>query len=121
MKIRPVSVAVVVKDRKKSARWYQEKLGFKQLADDDEHWTVVGYPKKGMQLHLCEAEDGQGPSKAETDTGILLTVDSDFAKAAAKLQKRGVAFAQPPTERPWGWVSKIRDPDGNVLWLVPEE
>lgn len=121
MKIRAKSVAVVVKDRKKSAKWYRDVLGFEILDNDKEHWTVVGRPKGGMQIHLCEYREGRGPIGSETDTGIQLTVDGDLEKVAQKLEKRGVTFEEPPTERPWGWISKIRDPDGNILWLVPEE
>ena len=119
MKIRAVSAAVAVKDRKKAAKWYRDKLGLKILEAGEEHWTVVGHPRKGMQIHLCE--DPDGPSKADRETGILLTVDGPLPKAAAKLAKRGVEFAEPPEERPWGWASKIRDPDGNVLSLYPDE
>jgi uncharacterized glyoxalase superfamily protein PhnB len=120
MKIRPVSVAVVVKDRKASAKWYQEKLGFKILANDPEHWTVVGHPKGGMRLHLCEYREGKGPTAAEADQGILLQVDKPLPKVYEKLAKRGVEFEMEPKESPWGWMSKIRDPDGNILWLEPE-
>jgi len=120
MKIRPVSVALVVKDRKASAKWYHDKLGFKVLANEPEHWTVVGPPKGGMQLHLCEYREGKGPTASEADQGIQLVVDKPLPKAHAKLVKKGVEFAMEPKELPWGWVSKIRDPDGNILWLVPE-
>ena len=120
MKIRPVSVAVVVKDRKRAAKWYKEKLGFKVLAEEPEHWTVVGRPR-GMQIHLCESEDGAKPDATERDTGIQLVVDKSMAKAAKALRKAGVAFEEEPTETPWGWTSKIRDLDGNILWLAPAE
>jgi predicted enzyme related to lactoylglutathione lyase len=121
MKIRPVSVAVVVKDRKASAKWFKEKLGLKVLADEGEHWTVVGAPKGGMQLHLCEFRDGKGPTAAEADAGIMLTVDKDLKKAHQKLAKKGVEFEMEPTERPWGWEAKIRDPDGNIFWLMADD
>ncbi len=122
MKIRATSVAVVVRDRKKSAKWYRDMLGFELLANEKEHWTVIGHPKRGLQIHLCEYHDGKkGPTEEQADTGILLTVDGNFEKATGKLAKRGIEFEMPPKEMPWGWISKIRDPDGNVLWLVPEE
>jgi len=120
MKLRPTSVAVVVKDRKRAAKWYKEKLGLKVLADDGEHWTVVGRPKTGLQLHLCETDGRRGPNEEEADTGILLVVDRSIPKAFKTLSKRGVDFEMEPKETPWGWSAKIRDPDGNVLWLQEE-
>jgi predicted enzyme related to lactoylglutathione lyase len=120
MKIRPVSVAVVVKNRKASAKWYKEKLGFKVLADEKEHWTVVGGPKGGMHLHLCEYREGKGPTSSETDQGIMLVVDKDLKKAHAKLVAKGVEFESDPKETPCGWTARIKDPDGNIFWLAPE-
>jgi len=119
MKIRPDSVAVVVKDRKRSAKWYKEALGLKVLEDDGEHWTVVGRGRSGMRIHLCEQDGGRKPDATEADTGIQLVVDKPLPKVAKQLRKAGVSFEQEPEEMPWGWVSKIRDPDGNILWLVP--
>lgn len=119
MKIRPVSVAVVVKDRNRAAKWYRQKLGLKVLADDGEHWVVVGRGRSGMRLHLCEADGGRKPEAAEADTGILLEVDRPLPKVAKALKKAGVEFEAEPEETPWGWSAKIRDPDGNILWLQP--
>lgn len=121
MKIRPVSAAIVVKDRKRAAKWYKEKLGLKVLEDDEEHWTVVGRARSGMRIHLCEYEGGRKPDATEADTGIMLVVDKPLPKVYKALVKAGVEFESEPQEAPWGWTSKIRDPDGNILWLVPEE
>ena len=119
MKIRPVSVAVVVKDRKRSAKWYKEKLGLKILEDEGEHWTVVGRPRSGLRIHLCEYDGGRKPDATEADTGIALVVDRPLPKVYKALVKAGVEFETPPKEEAWGWVSRIRDPDGNLLWLFP--
>jgi catechol 2,3-dioxygenase-like lactoylglutathione lyase family enzyme len=121
MKIRPYSVAIVVKNRRRAAKWYVDKLGLKLLQDGPEHWTVVGRRGSGLRIHLCEQEDGRGPTEHETETGILLRVDGPLVKAHKALVAAGVAFALPPKKRPWGWESRIRDPDGNLLTLMPEE
>ncbi|HTT26311.1 MAG TPA: VOC family protein [Thermoplasmata archaeon] len=121
MKIQPYSAAIVVKDRKRAAKWYSRVLGLKVLENDPEHWTVVGRKGSGLRIHLCQQDDGRGPTSEEADTGILLLVDKPLVKAHKALVKAGVDFAVAPTERPWGWVSKIRDPDGNVFTLLPEE
>jgi predicted enzyme related to lactoylglutathione lyase len=121
MKIRPVSVAVIVKNRQRAAKWYVKALGLKVLENDPEHWTVVGRRGSGLRIHLCEAEGGRGPTPEEADTGILLVVDEALPKAAKSLGKAGVKFEVPPKELEWGWFSKIRDPDGNLFTLVPKE
>ena len=118
MRIVPETVAIVVKDRRKSAAWYVEKLGFEETAKDDGHWTVVA-PKGGaIQFHLCEYDGGRGPNPDETDTGIRLRSDQPLEEAARALKAKGVRFSMEPKKTPWGFNSKIQDPDGNEFWLV---
>jgi catechol 2,3-dioxygenase-like lactoylglutathione lyase family enzyme len=119
MKIKPVSVAIIVKNRKRAAKWYTQKLGLKVLEDEDDHWTVVGRKAAGLRIHLCE-QDGRLPNPEEADTGILLTVDKPLPKVRKALVKAGVEFELEPKETSAGWISRIRDPDGNLLWLVPD-
>ena len=105
MGFRPVSVAVAVTDRKKAAKWYVRVLGFKVFDDDPEHWTTVGDRSGKFLLHLCEVGGGPGkrPPKSEVgNTGILLLTNEPFARACAKLKRRGVKFSMPPKELPWG-------------------
>jgi predicted enzyme related to lactoylglutathione lyase len=116
------SIAVAVSDRKRSARWYRQKLGFRISADEPEHWTTVTDPKRRVQLHLCEVggKPGARPKRSDVgNTGILLYTDEPILRVAARLKRRGVRFSQPPKEFPWGWVSKFLDPDGNEFWLSP--
>lgn len=121
MPIRGYSVAVVVSDRKKSAAWYVNKLGFRRYDTDEEHWITVGDREGGFRLHLCELrKTGTRPKASEVgNTGILLTTNEPLPRAYARLKRKGVDFSEPPVERPWGWVSKFLDPDGNEFWLVP--
>jgi catechol 2,3-dioxygenase-like lactoylglutathione lyase family enzyme len=121
MTFRAVSAAVAVSDRKKAAKWYRTKLGFRVVDDDPEHWTTVGDRSGKFLLHLCElGKPGKKPPRSEVgNTGILLTTDEPFLRACARLKRRGVRFSQPPKEFPWGWVAKFLDPDGNEFWLNP--
>ncbi len=116
------SVAVAVRDRKKAAKWYVEKLGFRVQADDGEHWTTVTDARGKFQLHLCEvAEHGHKPQRSELgNTGIMLVTAQPLRTVHARLKKKGVKFSVPPKEFPWGWVSKFLDLDGNEFWLTPE-
>jgi catechol 2,3-dioxygenase-like lactoylglutathione lyase family enzyme len=114
MKLKPSSVAVVVKDVKRSKKFYVQKLGMKVL-DDMEHWVTVGQPRSGMRIHLCETKP---PEKG--NTGIALIADGPVLRAYAVLKKKGVKFSVPPKERPWGLECRLLDPDGNEYWLVGE-
>lgn len=119
MALKLTSAAVAVQDRKKAAKWYVQKLGFRVQVDDTEHWLTVVDPKSKFQLHLCEiAGPGVKPKKSELgNTGILFTTTESVPAVAARLKKNGVKFSQPPKEFPWGWIAKFLDRDGNEFWL----
>ena len=122
MGLRAVSVAVAVTDRKKAARWYVEKFGFRIFDDEPEHWTTVGDRSGTFLFHLCEVggRPGRRPPKSEVgNTGILLLTTGSFPRACAALRRKGVRFSMPPRKMPWGWVAKVLDPDGNEFWLNP--
>ncbi len=124
MTIRAISAAVVVSDRKKSARWYVSTLGFRIFDDDVEHWTTVGDRSGKFRLHLCEmgGRAGKKPPKSEVgNTGILLVTNESFPATCARLKRRHVRFSMPPKKLPWGWLAKFLDPDGNEFWLMPQE
>jgi catechol 2,3-dioxygenase-like lactoylglutathione lyase family enzyme len=115
------STAVVVSDRPASLRWYTEKLGMTVLIDG-EHWVTVGCKGIGGTLHLCQGTDlGEGFPLEPGNSGILLLMEGDFRKNCKMLRDRGVEFSRPPEKRPWGWDAEIRDPDGNLLLLMPDD
>lgn len=104
-----LSVAVMVSDAKKSAKWYHEKLGFDTSTEDD-HW-VTAWPKgAGWKLHLCEGKLEPG------NTGIGL-YSNDVKETVAELKKKGVKFARDYTKTEWGEIAQFEDPDGNVIWV----
>lgn len=118
-KLSPVSVAVIVKDRKKAVRWYREKLGMDVL-DQHEHWVTVGSKKGGLRLHLCQTTEYDPKGKLEPgNTGILLRVPGDLEKAYRELKRKGVKFTHPPEKMPWGWLCLLTDPDENEFSLMP--
>jgi predicted enzyme related to lactoylglutathione lyase len=102
------SVAVMVSDAKKSAKWYKEKLGFSTSVE--EHW-VTAWPKgAAWKLHLCEGELEPG------NTGIGLYAE-DLEKTISALKKKGVKFSQDHAKTEWGELNMFDDPDGNVFWI----
>ena len=106
------TIAVVVSDGKKAAKWYSEKLGFETSVEG--HW-VLAWPKgAGWKLHLCEGELEPG------NTGISFYTD-DVKGTVADLKKKGVKFARDYTKTKWGENAMVEDPDGNVLWITAGE
>ncbi|MDA4128211.1 MAG: VOC family protein [Thaumarchaeota archaeon] len=103
-----LSVAVMVSDGRKSARWFVEKLGFE--TEGEEHWITVWQKGADWKLHLCEGELEPG------NTGISFYMD-DVAKEAAELEKKGVKFSRKVTKKEWGTSAMIEDPDGNQFYL----
>lgn len=115
MSVKPISVAVVVSDRKKALKWYREKLGLRVLANED-HWVVVG-SRDGVQLHLCEPMGGK---LEKGNTGILFQTSGSVPAAYRALSRKGVKFPNPPKKVEWGWFCQFQDPDGNIFWLAPK-
>ena len=102
------SVAVMVSDAKKSAAWYEEKLGFETSMED--HWVTAAPKGANWKLHLCEGELEPG------NTGIGLYSD-DLKATVEALKKKGVKFAMDYTKSEWGEISQLEDPDGNLIWI----
>ncbi len=105
-------MAVVVKDEKKSAQWFREKLGF-DIKSQEEHWVTVA-PKgtRGAELHLCKLRPLE-----KGNTGILFLADN-LVKTYKELSRKGVKFTVKPVDQGWGMYSMFKDLDGNVFWLM---
>src|SRR5438445_109628 len=80
------SVAVVVSNGKRSARWYSEKLGFESSVQG--HWVTVWPKGAAWKIHLCQ----QPKSKLEPgNTGISFYA-KDVEGTVKELKMRGVKF-----------------------------
>lgn len=114
-------VAVVVKDRQRSKRFFRDKVGMKVLHEFG-HWIVMGDKRRGAQLHLCQMREFDPKFPMEKgNTGILILVDEPIEKAYKRMKARGVRFIQAPKREEWGWNCVFADPDGNEYWLMPYE
>jgi catechol 2,3-dioxygenase-like lactoylglutathione lyase family enzyme len=106
-------VTVFVRDPTQLRDWYTRYLGltvssetsrFVQLADSSGRPSVafhvgepLGHPDH-IQLHF-EVDD----------------VDAEYER----LRGEGLAFEEPPDDKPWGWrVAAVRDPAGHTVELV---
>jgi len=103
------SVAVVVSDGKKSAKWFEEKVGFKTSAHG--HWVLVWPEGAATKIHLCEGKPDPG------NTGIAFYVKDPF-KLSEEMKTKGVKFTHPVKKEDWGVNGMFSDPDGNEYWLI---
>ena len=105
---REFSVAVVVSDGKKAAKWFEESLGFEKSIDG--HWVLVWPKGSTTKIHLCEGKPEPGNS------GVAFYV-KDASKKAKKMKAKGVKFTKEVTKTDWGTHGMFADSDGNEYWL----
>ena len=105
------SVAVVVSDGKRSAQWYQEKLGF-EVRDSKGHWIAVAPKGAKLVIHLCEGDELE-----PGNTGIAFYA-KDVQKEEETLRKKGVEFTSPTKKESWATNAMFKDPDGNEFWIL---
>lgn len=111
-----ITLALSVRDRHASAKWYGDNLGFEVLYHaDDVGWSELGTKTDGVTLGLGEQTD---PSPGNT---VPVFGIGDIAAARAALEAVGVTF-DGPTETIDGMVSTATfyDPDGNALMLAQD-
>jgi catechol 2,3-dioxygenase-like lactoylglutathione lyase family enzyme len=125
------SVAVLVRDAKRAAEWYREKLSFKVVANEG-HLVFVRPPSSPLPLiHLCgECDDWQGDQPGgrtgiwlrcgetrmvEIRPGVTLPASApkDVERAYDALREKGVKFVQDLTDTGWGKMAVFCDLDGN--------
>ena len=107
------TIAIVVRNERKAAEWYKEKLGLR-ITTTDPHWHTVTSRGAGVRLHLCPDAP---PEKG--NTGIAFTI-KDAAKEERALRRREVKITTPTTKEDWGTYFMFADPDGNEFWVVEE-
>lgn len=111
-----ITIAMSVKDRHESARWYEEKLGFQLIYHaDDAGWSEMATKTEGVTIGFGEATEAR-PGNCVPVFGVA---DLDAARAA--LEQESVPF-DGPTEVIEGMVktATIYDPDGNALMLAED-
>lgn len=107
------SVAVVVSDARKSAKWFQEKLGF-EVRDQEGHWVTVAPKGSDLVIHLCEGDELE-----PGNTGFAF-LSKDAAKDERALKEKGVKITSPLKKESWGTCMMFADPDGNEFWMFQE-
>jgi predicted enzyme related to lactoylglutathione lyase len=111
-----ITIAISVRDRHISAKWYSEKLGFELLHHIDEAgWSELRTRTDGVTLGLGEQTEPT-PGNTVPVFGVM-----DIAKARKDLEATGVKF-DGDTIVVEGMVSTATfyDPDGNALMLAQD-
>lgn len=111
-----ITLAISVKDRHASAKWYEETLGFEVLYHADEAgWSELQTKTEGVTLGLGEQAEPT-PGNSVPVFGV-----ADIASARSALEAFGVRF-DGPTETIEGMVSTATfyDPDNNALMLAQD-
>lgn len=128
-RISHTSVFVLDQDRAKA--FYTEKLGFEVRHDErmgEFRWLTVG-PKAQPDIEIVLMPLAPGPMMDESTVatmrelvekgafgaGVLETDDCQATYEA--LKAKGVTFAFPPTERPYGIETVLKDDSGNWFSL----
>jgi len=111
-----ITLAISVRDRHASAKWYGEMLGFEPLYHaDDVGWSELRTMTEGVTLGLGEQSE---PSPGNT---VPVFGVGDIATARDGLEKAGVKF-DGETIVVEGMVktATFYDPDGNALMLAED-
>ena len=115
--VRVISVPVADQDRAK--RFYVDVLGFEVRLEapfeGGQRWVEVAPPGAETSLTLVTWFPAMPPGSL---TGLVLGCD-DIDATYAQLAERGVPFAGPIEDAPWGRFTTFDDPDGND-WVLAQ-
>lgn len=111
-----ITIALSVKDRHQSAKWYQDMLGFEVIYHADEAgWSELQTRTEGVTIGLGEHTE-PSPGNCVPVFGI-----ADLDSARRKLEEAKVRF-DGPTDVVEGMVktATFYDPDNNALMLAED-
>lgn len=126
------STTIVVSDQDAALDFYVNTLGWEKRMDSmvsDEYRFLTVAPVGAQtelvldpaHIHGVEPGAGLGGKKAsvEAGTGISLTVEN-VEETYQMLVDKGVKFAKPLEEMPWGGdkATWLLDPDGNSFFFI---
>src|SRR5438132_14252641 len=109
--MRLTTIALVVSDAKRSAKWYTEKLGF-EIRDHQGHWITVAPKKENIAFHLCE-----GLHPLEPGNSGISFVAKDVKMDERALGKVAVEFTTRTTTDGRGTYAMFNDADGEDVCL----
>ena len=120
------AVALTVRDVKKCAEFYRDKIGLKvSMMNDEEAYLSLG--QKGAPVLAIIGASGLAkelpaerirPNEVPLQRNYVAVFLEDADKEYETLRQKGVKFLQPPATRPNGQrYAFFEDPEGN-LWEI---
>ena len=111
-----ITIALSVRDKRESAKWYAETLGFEELYHADEvGWCEMTTNTEGVTLGLGEQTE-PSPGNAIPVFGV-----GDIAEARQVLEGAGIKFDGDTIEiAGMVRIATFFDPDGNALMLAED-
>ena len=118
-----VYLALFVSDQDRALEFYVDTLGLEKRFDnptpEGPRFLTVAIPGQDVELVLWPGTPGRAKPTPSGLPAALCTIDvNDCRQAFETLKARGVRFDPAEiVERPWGFVARFHDPDGNLLQL----
>ena len=122
------AIVLPVRDVRKCASFYRDKLGFTldQLEDEEAYLTIgpqspVVLAIKSLSLVAKEiSEDRIRPDAESVKRTHLVSFVADVDKEYAEMSRKGVHFVNTPRTLAGGWrTAHFEDPEGN-LWEISQ-
>jgi catechol 2,3-dioxygenase-like lactoylglutathione lyase family enzyme len=115
-------VTVFVEDQDEALSWYVKRLGFEKRVDETfgeaMRWLTVSPPgQKDLEIVLFKAQTEEHHELIGMGTMWVLETD-DCSKDYLSLTEKGVEFAGPPNQMPWGLSAIFKDLYGNPYNLL---
>lgn len=118
-----VYLAVFVSDQDRALEFYANTLGLEKRFDnptpEGPRFLTLAVPGQDVELVLWPGTPGRAkPTQGGLPAALCTFEVEDCRLAFETLKARGVRFEPPEiVERPWGFVARFQDPDGNLLQL----
>jgi len=114
---RIATITIAVRDQDEALAWFTEKLGFEKRTDmaaPGMRWLTVA-PKEQQDVEVLLAS--WFPNLIGKNAAWVLAT-RDCRQTYDELKRRGVAFSQEPTQRPYGLEAVFQDLYGNAYALI---
>ena len=124
LRLRSASPSFTVNDLQKSLAFYRDVLGFTEGERWERDGTLHGIELVAGSVSLFLAQDDwqKGRDRVKGQ-GFRIYCDTaqDIDALARRIQERGGALAEEPTDRPWGGRDfALADPDGFQITIATE-
>ncbi len=121
MKVLTAVPILFVRDVRRAARYYEERLGFKVDFLHGEPPFYGSVSRDDIRLHLRHVARPNFVELAGREPSLILATSevSDIEALFDQIRDLGAELAQPLVEQDWGGTDfQVRDLDGNVISFV---